>query len=505
MIKVELKKSGIWESSTTGMIFLMPEDFSIDGDVKKVEDDFYPHLKKILSSHKFSGKQDEMIVLSGNKEDELIHFVFVGVGKSEELENEIEPVRKAIGHAIKKFKHFGEKSFALSLPSFLTEKIDHCYLVEQITVASHLAAYEFDKFKSKSKENKPWTATMSLCIPDARYEIEKQVARGNIIGDATNETRHLADLPPNIATPTFMSEHIKKMAKDLGLEFNSFGREKAEELGMGGFLSVDSGSDEPGKFVTVEYRSQKKDAKTIAFVGKGVTFDSGGISLKPSQHMSGMKFDMSGASAVVGTMKAIAQLKPEFNVVGVMPFVENMPSGKSNKQDDIITFMNGKTAEIKNTDAEGRLILADALCYAEKFFKPDVMVDFATLTGVCMYALGHFYAGMVTKDDDLRETLFKKGRKTGDRVWALPFDDVYKKAIKSDVADISNTGAPNYLAGAITAGFFLSNFVEKASWAHIDIAGTADGVPDVSYFGSGATGAGVRLMVEMVDTKLPSL
>jgi len=212
-----------------------------------------------------------------------------------------------------------------------------------------------------------------------------------------------------------------------------------------------------------------------------------------------MKYDMSGAAAVITAMEAVAQLNPKVNVVGVAPAVENMPSGKASRQDDIIRFMNGKTAEIKSTDAEGRLILADALCYAEKNYRPDVMVDFATLTGACVVALGHFYAGLMTENSKLSAALQRAGSLTGDRMWPLPFDDDYEGAIKSEVADINNIGAKAYHAGTITAGRFLNHFVKATPWAHLDIAGVASDVPGVSYLGKGGTGAGVRMIVEFIQ------
>jgi leucyl aminopeptidase len=247
----------------------------------------------------------------------------------------------------------------------------------------------------------------------------------------------------------------------------------------------------------MEYRADEK-APVIALIGKGVTYDTGGISLKGASFMEGMHYDMSGAAAVIATMNIIAQLKPKVNVVGITPLVENMPSGKASRQDDIIRAMNGKTIEIKNTDAEGRLILADAICYAEKFYKPDVMIDIATLTGACMRALGYFYSGLMTDDEYLLEQLPKLGQKTGDRVWALPFDEDYKPANKSKVADIANSGSVRYHAGAITAAWFLRSFVEKTPWAHLDIAGTADSVPDINYLGKTSAGAGIRLLTEFV-------
>jgi leucyl aminopeptidase len=377
-----------------------------------------------------------------------------------------------------------------------------------MAIAAHMADYKFAKFKSKkddkddSKKDE-WSYKLLLATGECD-RCQEALDKANIIGQAINNSRLLCDMPPNVATPTYVSEQVKKIATDIpGLKCAVFGRDKAEELGMGGFLSVDIGSEQEGKFVVLEYNTDVKhartnDAPTIALVGKGVTFDSGGISLKPASHMSGMKFDMSGAAAVIGVMQIISQLKPDVNVIGLTPLVENMPSGRSNKQDDIITLMNGKTAEVANTDAEGRLILADALCYAEKFYNPDVIIDIATLTGACAYAIGHFYTALMTKDKELSEALKKSAKISGDKVWALPFDDDYKVAIKSEVADISNTGSPAYKAGTITAGFFLSNFVEKSKWAHLDIAGTADGVPGINYLGKGATGAGVRLLVDFV-------
>ena len=267
---------------------------------------------------------------------------------------------------------------------------------------------------------------------------------------------------------------------------------------MGGFLAVGAGSDQPSKFVVLEYKTKEKNAPTIALAGKGITFDTGGISLKPSESMHGMKYDMSGAAAVIATLKIIAQLKPDINVIGVTPLVENMPDGKAQRQDDVIRFMNGKTAEIKSTDAEGRLVLADALCYAEKFYSPETIIDIATLTGACVAALGYFYTGLMTQDDTLLEVLPKIGFATGDRAWPLPLDDDYKPANNSPIADLRNTGSAEYKAGTITAGFFLQEFVKNARWAHLDIAGTADGVPGVSYLGRGSTGAGIRLLVEFI-------
>jgi leucyl aminopeptidase len=299
-------------------------------------------------------------------------------------------------------------------------------------------------------------------------------------------------------TPTALSNEAQMVADQFGLKCTIFGREKAIELNMGGFCAVDAGSDQDGKFAVLEYHSDAKGAPTIALCGKGVTFDTGGINLKPSSGIEGMKFDMSGAASGIAMMSIFAQLKPAVNVIGITPMVENMPSGKATRPDDIIICMNGKSVEIRNTDAEGRLILADALCYAEKMYKPDVIIDIATLTGAVLYGLGHFYTGVMTKDEVLGKTLCAAGQRTGDRAWQLPLDDDYKGANKSDVADVHNNGSSAYYAGTIVGASFLSNFVEKTPWAHLDIAGTAHDVTGVNYVGKGATGASIRLLTEFV-------
>lgn len=467
----------------------------------KVENDFYPNLKEILKKHKFAGKQGQNFVLTAMRDKKLVQFMFVGLGKlNNSWHRQLELLRRSFAGAIDRIKCLSIPSAVLAFPEAKAFNVDEAELAKQLTIIAMMADYEFTKFKS-DKKDASWSGTLLIQSDSKNYEqIEEAVKSGVTIGTAINQARHWADLPGNILTPSELAKEAKKIADEFGLKYTVFGEEKARELGMGGFLCVDVGSDQPGKFVVLEYfnKSDSKNVPTIALVGKGVCFDSGGISLKPSDSMHGMKFDMSGAAAVIATMKILAQLKPNVNVVGITPLVENMPSGKAARQDDIITFMNGKTAEIKSTDAEGRLILADALHYAEKNYNPEVIIDIATLTGACAYSLGHFYSAIMTRDQELCDALSAAGKLTGDKVWQLPLEDDYKDAIKSDVADISNTGSKAYLAGTVTATCFLENFVEKARWAHLDIAGTADAVPGVNYMGKGASGVGVRLFVEFV-------
>ncbi|MFA5075112.1 MAG: leucyl aminopeptidase [Candidatus Babeliales bacterium] len=503
MLDIQISEKKFWDNNVEGYIFLLKENFEsacnfINFDY--IEKNYYPNLKEILKKHKFESKKGESFILTGKKGDKLVQFIFIGLGNLENRWNiELENLRRAVGTAVLLLKKLKIKKSVLAVPNEKPFGLIEARLIRQMVIAGLMADYEFTKFKSDRKEYEDWSYEMFLSL-DARQDQTYAISlsEGHIIGNAVNFARNLSDLPANYINPTTLSMQAKDIADSLDLECKVFGTEEAQKFGMGGFLAVNSGSDEPGKFVVIEYKTTKKDAPTIAIVGKGVTFDSGGLSLKPSDSMTGMKFDMSGAAAVIATMKAIGQLKPEVNVVAVAPMVENMPSGKACKQDDIITFMNGKTAEIKNTDAEGRLILADALCYVEKFYKPDVILDIATLTGACLYALGHFFTGLMTQDEVLGTKLQAVSLVTGDRVWPLPLDEDFRDAIKSEVADVANCGLPTYRAGTITAGLFLSNFVTTKSWAHLDIAGTADGVPGISYLGKGATGAGVRLFIDFI-------
>lgn len=503
MISVELTQKKFWDNDVEGYIFFITEEMASASDLAsldKIEKEFYPQVKDIFKKHKFNGKNGQSFVLTANKNGKIAQFIFIGLGKlKKSWHRELELLRRAFASAVLKLKNHEIHSAVAALPESSVFNIDSSELIKQLTINAYMADYEFIKFKSDKKE-KEWSGTLFIETDQINHTTNVlALQQGTIIGRAINDARHWADLPANILTPLEMAKNAKKIADEFALECKIFGEDKARELGMGGFLCIDAGSDQPGQFVVIEYKSNKKDAPTIALVGKGVCFDTGGVSLKPSDSMHGMKFDMTGAAAVIAAMKIIAQLKPEVNVIAVAPLVENMPSGKAARQDDIITFMNGKTAEIRSTDAEGRLILADALHYAEKFYKPEVIIDIATLTGACAYALGHFYSAIMTRDKALSDSLQSLGLLTGDLVWPLPIEnDDFKDAIKSDVADLSNTGSRAYLAGTVTAGCFLENFVEKSRWAHLDIAGTADEVPGVNYLGKGATGVGVRLLVEFV-------
>ena len=363
--------------------------------------------------------------------------------------------------------------------------------------SSLMAFYKFDRYITKKTDNARWNVTWHQGV-GSEDDWERGYAQGVIVGEAVNRARTWCDTPPCDMNPYTLAEEALALEKSQGIKVRVIDEQQACALGMGGLCGVAQGSEQDACLVIMEY-TPKTYTKTIGLVGKGITFDSGGLSIKPADAMETMKDDMSGAASVIATMGALAALKLPVRVIGVAPIAENMPSGTALRPGDIIRFYNGVTAEVRNTDAEGRLILADALAYITKEYELDELIDIATLTGACSHALGPLYAGIMGRSQDLIDGLVEAGEESGDHVWQLPFDRQYKKAIKSDIADIKNTGNARYRAGAITAGHFLAHFVpEHLPWVHIDSAGTAFDVPDISYYRSGATGFGVRLFVAYV-------
>ncbi len=324
--------------------------------------------------------------------------------------------------------------------------------------------------------------------------IEKAIEEGQALAEATNFARNLVNEPPNVLTPTELANRAVTMAKQFGLQYEVFDKAKITELGMGGLLGVTQGSAEPPQFIVLRYRGDETSDKGMALVGKGITFDTGGISIKPAIGMDEMKGDMGGGAAVIGAMQAIAALKPRINVTALVPTCENMPSGTAYRPGDILRISNGKTIEIVNTDAEGRLILADALSYAVKEGLSPI-VDLATLTGAIVIALGHVETGVFSNDEQLTEDIIAAGRIAGEKFWPMPMDEEYGEAIQSDIADIKQTGGRP--AGSITAAKILEQFVGDAKWAHLDIAGTSYLESKKPYAEKGGTGIGVRTLAEL--------
>jgi leucyl aminopeptidase len=330
--------------------------------------------------------------------------------------------------------------------------------------------------------------------------VEEGARVGQIVAEAACLVRDLGNQPGNVATPTMLAQTAQRIAQQHGLRCQVLDRVQIEELGMGAFMSVARGSQEPPKFIILEHNADHEDLQTLVLVGKGITFDSGGISIKPGEKMEMMKFDMSGGAAVLGTLQAVAQLDLPLHVVGLVPATENLPSGTATKPGDIVRALSGKTIEVINTDAEGRMILADALAYAQRY-QPAAVIDLATLTGACVVALGHHAIGLMGNNLELIARLKEAGQASGERVWELPLWEEYHEQLKSDVADMKNVGGRP--AGAITAAALLSKFAEGYPWAHLDIAGTAYTDEEKSYIPKGGTGVGVRLLVELLRNWAP--
>ena len=418
----------------------------------------------------------------------------IGVGKKDELD--AETLRRAAGKAGKMLSALKANTVGFVLTSFLqktTETDAGQILVEGLT----LGAYEFNAYK-KQENNISSTKFIKIhCCDPEKHTSLKTLKNGKILADGTNMARTLGNTPANDLKPKDLAEEAKKIAKQYKMECTVLEEKDMKKLGMGMLLGVSRGSREPAKLIVLEY-SHQKAKQTVAFVGKGVTFDSGGISLKPGKNMDEMKFDMCGAAAVLGAMKVIGQVNPKLNVVAVIPTTENLPGGDAQRPGDIVTAHNGKRVEILNTDAEGRLILGDALSYVVKEFKPDAVVDLATLTGACVTALGHLTTGAITNNDDLMEQVRKAGINSGDRVWQLPSFPEYGEAIKGKYADLQNIGVGD--SGTIIGGMFLEHFIDGTPWVHLDIAGTSWNVKHIGYHpNSGATGVGVRLLAELVQ------
>ncbi|MCB9493136.1 MAG: leucyl aminopeptidase [Epsilonproteobacteria bacterium] len=500
-VAVKLSPQSLWQTqANVHVVFVNHELVPLNTAqaLENIEESMQEQIITILKRVHFEGKVGQTYLYTPTDEGRS-HCLFVGLGELHHTgERNLELFRRAIGHAVKEAKKLQANNVALALPDASFFDINTQNLIHHATCAYHLAYYSFDTFKSNNEDAKNNPCVVWLTGLEKTDENNTAVEFGNILGNATNMARHWGDLPANILTPSEFATEAKRLAEKYDFSCTILEEEDAEELKMGGFLAVTSGSQQDGKFVILEYDSGLENAPTIALCGKGVTFDTGGVSLKPATGMTDMKYDMCGAAAVIATMSVIAQLKPAVNVVGITPMVENMPDGNAARQDDIIRAMNGKSIEVKNTDAEGRLILSDALCYAESFYQPDVIIDIATLTGACKHALGHFYAGLVSNDKNLTNQLVTSGQRSGDRVWQMPFDEDYKQANKSSVADVANTPSNTYLAGCISGGCFLSEFIRDTKWAHIDTSGTAKRVPGINYLGEGGTGAGVRLLTDFI-------
>ena len=414
--------------------------------------------------------------------------LLVGLGKEKDVNDKA--YRDAVRSAVRALAgtRAGEAACFLAEAPVTGRAID--WKCEQVVLAAGETFYRFEHLKSQKDESGPSLKKLVLAVAESKAAAPA-VARAQAIVNGMNLAKDLGNLPGNHCTPAYLAEQAKELAKTYRLKLEVLEEKDMAKLGMGSLLSVAKGSELPPKFIVLQYRGGAKGAKPVVLVGKGITFDSGGISLKPAAEMDEMKYDMSGAASVLGTLKAVAEMKLSLNVVGLIPACENMPSGRANKPGDIVTSMSGQTIEVLNTDAEGRLILCDALTYAERF-EPAAVIDIATLTGACVIALGHVVSGLLANDEDLAREVYQAGETSGDRCWQLPLLDEYQEQLKSNFADMANIGGRP--AGTITASAFLSRFAKKYKWAHLDIAGTAW----KSGKEKGSTGRPVPLLVHFL-------
>jgi leucyl aminopeptidase len=456
-----------------------------------------------LDASNFSGKEQETLVLYPDN-TVAKRLLLVGLGKSEKLN--IERLRRSSAAALKIAKAQKAKTLALFEPdNDLLASLKSDFgpdMLENIALAlcegAVLSVYKFDKYISKEKNNSSLLKSIVLVSENARSAISMKagVKHAQVLCEATYFARDLENAPGNEIYPESLAQQAKQSGRKYGFRVTVFDEKRIKRLGMGGLIGVSQGSDKPPRFIVMECNAGKKRLPTIVLVGKGVTFDSGGISIKPAANMAEMKMDMSGAAAVIGAMQAVARLNLPLHIVGLVPATENLLGGSSLKPGDILRHFNGKTSEVDNTDAEGRLILADALAYASKY-KPDVVIDLATLTGACVVALGHVASGMMGNDQPMMDRLRESGERTYERVWQLPMFEEYEKLIKSDIADVKNVGGR--WAGAITAAMFLRKFIGDYKWIHLDIAGPAIMEESLDYIPKGGSGVGVRLLTDFLQ------
>jgi len=454
-------------------------------------------LTKLIKRGAFSGKIGQTLPLFSLGDSDFEHILLVGCGKADKLTAML--FRKIVLIAIKALSAFQAKTAVCYLTDLDVPKQTLAWKVRQVVEATNDALYRFDLFKSE-KEPAFSLHELMIYLPDQKQQkaCELALSQGVAIASSVNFTKNLANTPSNICTPSFIAESAKDLGKThRSISVKVLGETEMKKLGMGALLGVSQGSAEEAKLICLEYKGGKTKSAPVALVGKGVTFDTGGNSLKSPDSMVGMKYDMCGAATVIGTFKAAAELKLPINLVGIIAAVENMPGGTAYKPEDILTSLSGQTIEVISTDAEGRLILADALTYCERY-KPDVVIDIATLTGAVVIALGIHATGLLSNNEALSKALLKAGVESNDRAWELPLWDDYQEQIKSPFADMANTGGRS--AGTITAACFLSRFAKKFKWAHLDVAGTAAMMMGTSE--RMATGRPVPLLVQYLIDRI---
>ncbi|KFX69796.1 cytosol aminopeptidase [Pseudomonas taeanensis MS-3] len=474
---------------TATLVIAVGEGCTLGETAKAIDSASAGAISALLKRGDLSGKLGQTLLAHSLPNLKAERVLLVGAGKDAELSDR--QLRKMLGAVHAVLKGLGGNDAVLALGD-LAVKNRNSYGKTRLMVETLAdSGYQFDRFKSQKTDAIALKKLTLLSTKATQAEVERGAKHAQAIAAGMAFTKDLGNLPPNLCHPSYLAEEAKTLAKEhKNLKVEILDEKKLKDLGAGAFLAVSQGSEQPPRMIVLNYQGGKKTEKPFALVGKGVTFDTGGISIKPAAGMDEMKYDMCGAASVFGTLRAVLELQLPINLVCLLACAENMPSGRATRPGDIVTSMSGQTVEILNTDAEGRLVLCDTLTYAERF-KPQAVIDIATLTGACIVALGANTSGLMGNDDNLVQQLLAAGQSADDRAWQLPLFDEYQEQLDSPFADIANIGGPK--AGTITAGCFLSRFTKNYHWAHLDIAGTAwvSGGKD-----KGATGRPVPLLTQ---------
>jgi leucyl aminopeptidase len=492
MVQIKVEQATIDQNQTPLLVVGVYENENEFSHSKGLDPVLYYTIKEIISNKEFKAVVGSRLIIPTMDKGPMKKIMLMGLGKKEKFNNEIARIVSA--KAAVKAREMEISEFSILPFSNLDEG-----LIEAISEGIALSLYSFNKYKTNDKGEESKVKQVTILINDDKNKIQPIVDRTVLLVEAVNLARDLSNLPPNDCSPSQLASIAVSVGTEYGLKTRIVERYEMESMGLNGIVSVGKGSQNPPKLIILEYHGSTGDRRPYLLVGKGVTFDTGGISLKDSDKMDEMKFDKSGGCNVVAIMKAVASLKLPINVVGIIPSVENMPSSTSYRPGDIIKMYNGKTVEVLNTDAEGRLILADALSFGIASYNPKAVIDLATLTGACIIALGTNVAAVIGTNKKFIDELHKVSDRTSEKIWELPLYEEFNEQIKSSIADIKNVGGRP--GGAITAAAFLSNFTNGIPWIHIDIAGTAwtqEGTYERSYNPRGATGFGVRTIVKLL-------
>ena len=493
-MKYTAKKSHLVSEKSACVIIAIPANKRLDEETKQLDDQYQGMISSALKNGDISGSLAKTLLLHTPANSAHKRILLVGSGKSAELD--IIAFKKIVNACARTLKSIKATDVCSTLCNLVVKDQNIRALTRMHILLFTDNFYRYDHTLSK-KNTPPTLKRMTFICTSAAdiSNIKQAIVQGQAIAQGMITTKELGNLPANICTPTYLANRAKEIKRGHSkLSVEVLDEAAMKKLGMGSLLSVSAGSAQPAKLIAMHYKGGKSSSKPVVLVGKGITFDTGGISLKPGAAMDEMKFDMCGAAAVLGTMQAIAEMKLALNVVVLVAAAENMPGSKATKPGDVVTSMSGQTIEILNTDAEGRLVLCDALTSAKKY-NPDVVIDMATLTGACIVALGHVASGLISNNDKLSDELLDAGHATGDRAWRLPLWDEYQPLLDSNFADMGNIGGRS--AGTITAACFLARFTKEYKWAHLDIAGTA------WYMGKdkGATGRPVPMLTEYLLRK----